>query len=445
MDYNDPDTQYDDPEGYRSDEDMDEDAESKVVEPVDPDQEEFNKLVSESLNIESIPEQKTTDDAPVSLPPLSKALIRQGLSECERTLDGSGFAYSRLSLPSCKIRTLVGDLSTYTELKNINLSVNALTEITPLASLTNLVTINVQHNAISGLPDLEALKTLQLLQADDNLITSLSSFRSQSLYGLTLCRNRITSLKDLREANVTFPAVKVLDLSFNGLTSLIGIEAFPNLVHLNVAGNKLTSIAGIHKLSKLQSVDFSDNQLGKLAEFRALSVLKDLDTLIITRNPGLMAGLRDYVVQLHGAEPEVEVEYEDNEQVLLELILMMPTLKRIDARIITHIERAAAHKLEDARVMEKAAKLAIVEHSRAEQKIADERRAAALAQEEEEARRFEEEMLAAQEAEAMEGDIAEAEALEQEDLVADYGEGDEMIEEDMLEDEDTLVDDEDAE
>jgi hypothetical protein len=337
-------------------------------------------------------EQKQAQEKDVP-PPLTKALIKIGLSQIEKTADGASFGYTRLDLQAKSIRTLDGDLANFKHLKHVNLAQNSISAGTEaLALLPSLVTLNLQHNLLTALPALEACHTLQVLQADDNNIASLASFRAPSLFALTLARNDLTSFADLRAAGVAgaadsaaavFPSVEVLDISFNELTSLAGLaDAFPNLKHLNASSNKLVSIAGLQKFAKLETVDLSNNRLTSLGEFAALAPLLRLHTVITHRNRALYA------------------RFEEPDELILALLLELPQLRRVDSRVVTSLERAAAAQLQQERAEAAAARLVQEEVARAEAKAEE---AALEAQKEREA--------------------AEARALDRELAAAD-GEGD---------------------
>ncbi len=305
---------------------------------------------------------------------LTKATIRLGLNTIESTADGKNFAYVRLDLQGKRLKTLTGELGNYQELKHLNLSNNEIFDgIDTLTTLPNLVTICLQRNKLSTLPDLSSSRNLQLLQADYNAITTLARFRAPSLFGLTLSRNKLTSLRDV---TADFPNVESLDLSFNQLTSASGIEAFSNVRHLNLSHNAITSLAGLQKLTSLQSLDISSNKLKSLQEFRSLSKLTSLTTLIVARNPGLRP--------VGEEEPDVDI--------VLELLLLLPKLSCIDSRVITAHERVAAAALKADRDAEAANKLAVQELERAVNEAEAKAVAAEHAANEAEAKRLAEEV-----------------------------------------------------
>ena len=81
----------------------------------------------------------------------------------------------------------------------------------PLAELTNLKELNLQRNKITDLSPLVGLKNLQELNLSDNLFTDLSPLRG------------LTNLKEL-------------DLSRNNITDLSSLEGLTNLQTLRIYG-----------------------------------------------------------------------------------------------------------------------------------------------------------------------------------------------------------------
>ena len=102
---------------------------------------------------------------------------------------------------------------------------------------------------------------------------------------------------------VDFPALKILDLSYNqisklegldGLTSLTelylwgnqiskleGLDHLTSLTGLNLSGNQISKLEGLDHLTSLTWLDLSDNQIAKL---EGLERLTSLTTLSLSRN-----------------------------------------------------------------------------------------------------------------------------------------------------------------
>ncbi|XVF69226.1 hypothetical protein PTKIN_Ptkin11bG0064000 [Pterospermum kingtungense] len=128
-----------------------------------------------------------------------------------------------------------------------------------------------------------------LLKDDPHSITSLS-----------LHHKALSDVSCLSE----FKNLERLDLAFNILTSLQGLESCVSLKWLSVVQNKLQTLKGIEGLTKLTVLNAGKNKLRSMEEVRflvnlralilndneivsicGLDQMKDLNTLVLSRNP----------------------------------------------------------------------------------------------------------------------------------------------------------------
>lgn len=140
----------------------------------------------------------------------------------ERTIDGKGFAFSRLvlrvrTLPSFplnlstiltspgsphwsssalpfivydpqdkKLPPLGAELEGFGHIRYLDLSKNALTAIPCFRALTSLLSVIVDENDLTELPPLAELPHLQVVVANNNLISTLAGVKSDSLIQLSV-------------------------------------------------------------------------------------------------------------------------------------------------------------------------------------------------------------------------------------------------------------------
>lgn len=93
---------------------------------------------------------------------------------------------------------------------------------------------------------------------------------------LNLAQNQLTRFPTLLERTLI-----ILNISFNKLKSLTGIESCVNLKFLNASGNQLAYTQGIIYLQSLRELVLAQNQLQVLKD---ISQLKNLQLLDVSYN-----------------------------------------------------------------------------------------------------------------------------------------------------------------
>lgn len=99
-----------------------------------------------------------------------------------------------------------------------------------------------------------------------------------NLERLNLSFNTLTSLKGLESCF----NLKWLSVQQNNLHNLKGIEALTNLAVLNAGKNKLKSMDEVKNLVKLRALILNDNEIASIS---GLDQLTELNTLVLSRNP----------------------------------------------------------------------------------------------------------------------------------------------------------------
>ena len=93
---------------------------------------------------------------------LSDAQIRKGLSNVERTLDGDGYAFSKLDVSGKGIDSLGSSLPRFQHVRYLNLADNAVTDLTPAAGMYSLLAVDAKNNKLTAIGDLSASTFLQV-------------------------------------------------------------------------------------------------------------------------------------------------------------------------------------------------------------------------------------------------------------------------------------------
>lgn len=305
-------------------------------------------------------------------------------------------------------------------------------DLSPLSALPTLLSLNVSYNSLGSLESLLPCRhdQLQLLQADHNDIEFLfskaggpvaaGSKRSSgaakasaatvavasgsnplahlssnypSLFALTLSNNKIASLLRGEDSNPASLAAlasaphhscQILDLAFNQLSSLEGLEAFPQLRVLNLQSNALTSLAGVERLKMLEKINISENKLSQLgAELARLAKLPRLTHLVITAgNPTLLEELETAFAAAAEAGTASESALAAGVDMTSEILIVLPQLLFLDGKRVGAAARARADATQKDRVADAERRKAEEEEQRKLEEA--ERKAAAKEAEDEE-------------------------------------------------------------
>ncbi len=177
------------------------------------------------------------------------------LSAQDLAIIGSLPKLEKLTLSGCMLTGIEG-LANAKQLTYLDLSNNAIRDLTPLSFMSGLQTLDLDHNALENLSALSSLTNLQTLDVSHNSLASATPLAS--------CTQLTT-----------------LDISNNLITGLSGMDTLTELTTLKAAYNKLTDISKLSSCAKLTELDISNNAL---TDIRALSAVNALQTLNFSRN-----------------------------------------------------------------------------------------------------------------------------------------------------------------
>ena len=166
-------------------------------------------------------------------------------------------------LSGCGLSTLSG-LEGLANAKYLDLSVNSLSDLSPLMGCTRLETLNLQHNAVSSFKVLGHLTELRELNLANNSLADLSPVSScRKLEQLNVSTNLLTSLSGI--GNLT--ALQTLDASYNDLTDITGIGSCTALTEVNLSNNILESMDEMVSLVNVVNMDVSYNDILSIPDF----------------------------------------------------------------------------------------------------------------------------------------------------------------------------------
>lgn len=189
-----------------------------------------------------------------------------------------------LTLQNCGLSG-ISALTNATKIITLDLSSNAIQDITALNHMKNLQEARLNHNAITTAETLATLPSLKTLDISFNNLTSLSPLSaSDSLTWLNASDNVIEETGNLGEIKT----LTYLSLENNNLTSVSSIAACTSLSELNIAGNSISNISKLSSLTNLMYFNFAYNAVEELPEFP-----KDCEMVVITGNNNNISNLKN--------------------------------------------------------------------------------------------------------------------------------------------------------
>lgn len=161
--------------------------------------------------------------------------------------------------------SMLEPLATFTALKILDLSRNAISNVAPLKALTNLQLVDLSRNPLGDLSPLKEMAGLKAL--------GLSKLKATGSYEGAVNLQQLSGFTGLNELNISGNTIT----NFAELSSLTGIE------YLDVSELKgVDSFAPVGKLTKLIGLVVKNNNLSDTSFLQSLSVLRGLD---ISGNP----------------------------------------------------------------------------------------------------------------------------------------------------------------
>jgi len=184
-----------------------------------------------------------------------------------------------------------------TQLQNVQLRGNAIPVLNGLAYLPNLVMVDFSENTVSDLSPLSDLLNLDSIEADNNLIADLSPLATvTTLEDLQVAANLISdvspliglpiTLLDLSDNSIddtdlpdiaAIASLVVLSLEANGLTDIAPLGALASLLDLYLGSNPIASFAPLAGMAALQALGLSDTGIADLTPLTGLVSLRELD------------------------------------------------------------------------------------------------------------------------------------------------------------------------
>ncbi len=159
----------------------------------------------------------------------------------------------------------ISDISALAGLKSlevINLMTNEISDLTPLAGLDNLHTLILDHNMVSDASPLLSLDNLTVLNLGSNSNNSFADMQSISqmvgLQELTIYNNNIGDLSPIS----SLVELRILDVDSNHFSDLSPLQNLTNLTDLRIEDNmNLHDISPLLSMPSLEAVFVSDTNV----------------------------------------------------------------------------------------------------------------------------------------------------------------------------------------
>ena len=177
-----------------------------------------------------------------------------------------------LEAENVDIRNLKG-LEAATNLEEVRLNHNLISDLSPLAGLLRLRTIRVGDNTISDLSPLAELISLEVLDLWENLISDLSPLSGLiNLRSINISDNVVVDLSPL-SGLIRLDRIRI---SRNPIGDLAPLTGLISLTHFHSWGTPILNLSALVKLPKLRVIDICGGELSDLSPLAGLTHLKEL-------------------------------------------------------------------------------------------------------------------------------------------------------------------------
>jgi internalin A len=184
--------------------------------------------------------------------------------------------------------TNIGGLQWGSNLDTLNLSGNALRDISPLAGLTNLTSLALDSNPLTNtavLGSLTGLRFLSLRGVSNMDITFLTGLTN--LQSLDLSSSLVTNFN----AFTGLTSLTTLNLSDNVVTNISFLTNLPGLVSLDISSDKLADISPLRALTNLSALYLQQNRLTDISVLTNLHHLSYLNVQLNLLGPNAYGSL----------------------------------------------------------------------------------------------------------------------------------------------------------
>ena len=224
----------------------------------------------EKLTIESAPADQLTHLQ--DMKDLTElCIIDTKLSQADLTIIGSLPRLDSLTLQKCGLTTLNG-LENASMLTYLDLSGNAIVDISPITGLSRVEELYLNENSLQLLTGISGMSRLRVLNVSNNVITTVSDLSGcASLTELNVSNNKLTSVNEI----ATLHSLAKLNFANNSVTALPNWDKNCGLITIDGSYNNITSLEPLSGLMSLNNVYMDYNK-----NLESVTCLKDCYRLI---------------------------------------------------------------------------------------------------------------------------------------------------------------------
>ena len=172
----------------------------------------------------------------------------------------------------------VSALAALTQLDVLDLRWNNISDISALAGLTRLTRLQLAANPISDISALAGLIQLTDLEFGGNSISDISA-----LAGLTRLTRLQLAANPISDISALAGLIQLTDLEFgsNSISDISALAGLTRLEMLTLSGNSISDISALAGLTRLEILDLRNNDISDVAPFSDISALAGLTRLEI--------------------------------------------------------------------------------------------------------------------------------------------------------------------
>ena len=159
-------------------------------------------------------------------------------------------------------------LATLVNLEELSLGNSRVSDISPLAGLKKLRDLSLLHNDLEDLRPLVGLTELRILSIEGNPINDLSPLAGLNLRELDMSTTSITDLRPL----ATLISLEALFLVGNGISDISPLAELMKLQHLDLSNNKISDISPLAGLTELRILWIKENPITDFSPLAGLNL-----------------------------------------------------------------------------------------------------------------------------------------------------------------------------